>query len=75
MLTDSMIRMKSFEVTERHLKEEIEQATREPSVATATSKHSSDKKPRKGSLSVTEGSICPTTPLESMVHINILNFY
>jgi autophagy-related protein 16 len=56
---------------ERQLKEEIEQATREPSVATATSKHSSDKKARKGSLSVAEGSICPTTPLESMdVHDN-----
>ena len=56
---------------ERQLKDEIEQATREPSVATGTSK---EKKGRGKSLSVSEGaaapSICPTTPLESMVLVN-----
>lgn len=55
---------------ERQLKEEIEQATREPSAASPASKH--DKKNRKASLSMSEGaaapSICPTTPLESLVN-------
>ena len=54
---------------ERQLKEEIEQATREPS-APSPSKLA-EKKGRKASSSVSEGagapSICPSTILESMV--------
>lgn len=56
---------------ERQLKEEIEQATREPSVP--PSSKPSDKKAKKPSLSISEGaaapSICPSTTLESMVRI------
>ena len=56
---------------EQQLKEEIEQATREPSATAAPSSSKADKKGRKASSSVSEGaaapSICPTTPLESMV--------
>ena len=58
---------------EQQLKEEIEQATREPSAA-SPGKLPGEKKGRKPSISVSEGaaapSICPTTALEAMVTVN-----